>query len=170
MQYVFRNLDDTSEVDEAICRRKSRRWLVFLNEFECMASDFVVLSGMTRKRTQIRKNILSSFARWRTKILKYLYLYLFEDAAGVFGTTKVLFQSQMRGLILSKKLGCGLSCNGNNVAYLSRSRAPLNACGLDRKKLPEVPFEERPGPSITSSYISSLGFTIQVYILVFFFL
>nr|XP_027067681.1 uncharacterized protein LOC113693325 [Coffea arabica] len=125
VQYVFRNLDDTSEVDEAICRRKSRRWLVFLNEFECIASDFVVLS------------------------------------AGVFGTTKVLFQSQMRGLILSKKLGCGLSCNGNNVAYLSRSRAPLNACGLDRKKLPEVPFEERPGPSITSSYISSLGFTIQ---------
>ncbi|CAI9097690.1 OLC1v1034160C1 [Oldenlandia corymbosa var. corymbosa] len=82
-------------------------------------------------------------------------------AAGVFGTTKILFQSQLRGLTLSQKLGFGLSCNGNNVAYVTRSTAPLNAKGLERKILSDVPFRERPGPSISSSYISSLGFTIQ---------
>ncbi|KAL3536084.1 hypothetical protein ACH5RR_004545 [Cinchona calisaya] len=125
VQCVVRNLDDTCEVEEAKSSKKMRRWLVFLNEFDYVKSDFVVLS------------------------------------AGVFGTAKILFESQMRGLSLSKRLGFGLSCNGNNVAYLARSAAPLNACGLDRKQLPEMPFEERPGPSISSSYISSLGFTIQ---------
>ncbi|CAI9097688.1 OLC1v1034158C1 [Oldenlandia corymbosa var. corymbosa] len=125
VQYIVRNPDDTCEAEEELSRRKKRRWLVFLNEFDYIQSDFVVLS------------------------------------AGVFGTTKILFQSQMRGLVLSQKLGSGWSCNGNNVAFLARNRAPLNGYGLERNNLSDVPFQERPGPSISSSYISSLGFTIQ---------
>lgn len=69
----------------------------------------------------------------------------------------------MRGLKLSSTLGSGISCNGNNVAYLARSPAPLNASGLDRKNFSKVPFQERPGPAISSSYTNSLGFTIQVW-------
>ena len=87
--------------------------------------------------------------------------YLFS-AAGVFGTTEILFWSQMRGLKLYDALGSGFSCNGNTVACLSGSPAPLNSFGLDRKQLSKIPFQERPGPSISSSYTSSLGFTIQV--------
>ncbi|WOG89520.1 hypothetical protein DCAR_0208758 [Daucus carota subsp. sativus] len=86
-------------------------------------------------------------------------------SAGVFGTNKILFQSQQRGLKLSSMLGSGISCNGNNVAYLARSSAPLNASGLDRKNFSELPFQERPGPAISSSYTNSLGFTIQSAVL-----
>lgn len=86
-------------------------------------------------------------------------------SAGVLGTTKILFQSQMRGLKLSDMLGSGLSCNGNNVAYLAGSRAPLTATGLDRMQFSKLPFEERPGPAISSSYNNSLGFTIQSAVL-----
>ncbi|OMO82332.1 hypothetical protein CCACVL1_11980 [Corchorus capsularis] len=82
-------------------------------------------------------------------------------SAGVFGTTGILMKSQMRGLKLSEALGTGLSCNGNNVAYLAGSSGPLNAYGLNRKQLSKTPFEGRPGPSISSCYSSSLGFTIQ---------
>ncbi|GFQ04875.1 long-chain-alcohol oxidase fao1 [Phtheirospermum japonicum] len=121
VQYVVRNYKDDS------CKRRSssRRWLVFLSEFDYVESDIVILS------------------------------------AGVFGTAKILFQSQLRGLRVSHKLGSGLSCNGNYVAYLARSPAPLNATGLDKKQFPNIAFQERPGPSISSSYTSSLGFTIQ---------
>lgn len=86
-------------------------------------------------------------------------------SAGVFGTTEILFKSQMRGLKLSEALGSGFSCNGNTVAYLVGSRGPLNAHGLDRKKLSQTPIQARPGPSISSSYSSSLGFTIQSAVL-----
>ncbi|XVF55761.1 hypothetical protein PTKIN_Ptkin06aG0063200 [Pterospermum kingtungense] len=86
-------------------------------------------------------------------------------SAGVFGTTSILFKSQMRGLKLSEALGSGFSCNGNNVAYLARSTAPLNAYGLDKRKLSNTPIQARPGPSISSSYSSSLGFTIQSAVL-----
>lgn len=80
----------------------------------------------------------------------------------MFGSTEILFRSQMRGLELSEVLGSGFSCNGNTVAYLAGSPAPLNAYGLDRKQILERPFEMRPGPAISSSHTSSLGFTIQV--------
>ena len=83
-------------------------------------------------------------------------------AAGVFGTTEILFQSQMRGLKLSERLGSGFSCNGNTVAYVAGSPAPLGAYGLDSEQLSKISFQERPGPAISSSYTSSLGFTIQV--------
>uniref|UniRef100_A0A2N9IZP7 Cholesterol oxidase n=1 Tax=Fagus sylvatica TaxID=28930 RepID=A0A2N9IZP7_FAGSY len=73
-------------------------------------------------------------------------------SAGVFVTTENLFRSQMRGLKLSDALGSGFSCNGNTVAYLAGSPAPLNSFGLDRKQLSKIPFQERPGPSISSSY------------------
>ncbi|KAK9289704.1 hypothetical protein L1049_007863 [Liquidambar formosana] len=86
-------------------------------------------------------------------------------SAGVFGTADILFQSQMRGLKLSGRLGSGFSCNGNNVAYLAGSSAPMSAYGLDRKHLLKIPFQERPGPSISSSFTSSLGFTIQSAVL-----
>ncbi|OVA10027.1 Glucose-methanol-choline oxidoreductase [Macleaya cordata] len=56
-------------------------------------------------------------------------------------------------------------CNGNAVAYLSGSPAPLNAYGLDKKQFSKIPFQDRPGPSISSSYTSSLGFTIQSAVL-----
>lgn len=82
--------------------------------------------------------------------------------AGVFGTVKILFESKARGLRVSERLGLGLSCNGNNVAYLAGSSAPLKAYGLDRKQLMDTAFEERPGPAISSAYTSSSGFTIQV--------
>ncbi|CAN6716954.1 unnamed protein product [Malus baccata var. baccata] len=88
-----------------------------------------------------------------------------DAMAGVFGTTKILYQSRMRGLKLSEALGSGFSCNGNTVAYLAGSPAPLNGYGLDRKQMFKTPFEERPGPSISASYTSSLGFTIQSAVL-----
>lgn len=69
----------------------------------------------------------------------------------------------MRGLKVSEALGCGFSCNGNAVAYVAGSPAPLNAYGLGREQLWKNAFHERPGPSISSSYTSSLGFTIQVH-------
>ncbi|KAK0584231.1 hypothetical protein LWI29_009700 [Acer saccharum] len=86
-------------------------------------------------------------------------------SAGVLGSTEILFQSQMRGLRLSETLGSGVSCNGNTVAYLAGSPAPLNAYGIDGKQLPKKIFQERPGPAISSSYTSSLGFTIQTAVL-----
>ncbi|XP_008462588.1 uncharacterized protein LOC103500910 isoform X4 [Cucumis melo] len=86
-------------------------------------------------------------------------------SAGVFGTTEILFRSQMRGLKVSEALGCGFSCNGNAVAYLAGSPAPLNGYGLSREQLWKKAFHERPGPSISSSYTSSLGFTIQSAVL-----
>ncbi|KDP37333.1 hypothetical protein JCGZ_06787 [Jatropha curcas] len=89
------------------------------------------------------------------------YLLLAIQATGVFGTVKILFQSQMRGLRLPKTLGSGFSCNGNSVAYLARSAAPLSGHGLNRKQISKLPFQERPGPSISTSYTSSSGFTIQ---------
>ncbi|KAE8718977.1 hypothetical protein F3Y22_tig00109983pilonHSYRG00056 [Hibiscus syriacus] len=86
-------------------------------------------------------------------------------SAGVFGTTAILFKSRIRGLKLSEALGSGFSCNGNNVAYLAGSSGPLNAYGLDRKQLSNIPIRARPGPSIYSYYSSSLGFTIQSAVL-----
>lgn len=68
----------------------------------------------------------------------------------------------MRGLSVSQKLGFGLSCNGNNVAYLAGTSAPVNASGVNKQQFSRIPFQERPGPSISSSYTSSLGITIQV--------
>lgn len=46
VQCVVRNPYDTCEIEEAINRRNGRRWLVFLNEFDYILSDSVVLSGM----------------------------------------------------------------------------------------------------------------------------
>lgn len=94
----------------------------------------------------------------------YCYLHFnFFCSAGVFGTTEILFRSQMRGLKVSEAIGCGFSCNGNAVAYLAGSPAPLNAYGLGKEQLRKKAFHERPGPSISSSYTTSLGFTIQVH-------
>ncbi|KAK6147222.1 hypothetical protein DH2020_018134 [Rehmannia glutinosa] len=125
VQYVIKNKDESCKQEQRYKTRSRRRWLVFLNEFDYIESDIVILS------------------------------------AGVFGTAKILFQSQLRGLPVSQKLGSGLSCNGNNVALIAESSAPLNASGLNRKQFSNIPFQERPGPSISSSYTSSLGFTIQ---------
>ncbi|KAL8517752.1 hypothetical protein ACS0TY_015827 [Phlomoides rotata] len=125
VQYVVRTDNDFCKEEGGIKGRSPRRWLVFINEFDYVASDIVVVS------------------------------------AGVFGTAKIIFQSQSRGLSVSQKLGSGLSCNGNNVAYLAKSSAPLNASGLNRKQFSGIPFPERPGPSISSSHTSSFGFTIQ---------
>jgi hypothetical protein len=94
--------------------------------------------------------------------LLYLTISKLVSSAGVLGTTEILFRSQMRGLRLSDTLGSGFSCNGNTLAYVAGSPAPLNGYGLNRKQLSEIPFQDRPGPSISSSHTSSLGFTIQV--------
>ncbi|CAA0818817.1 Unknown protein [Striga hermonthica] len=126
VQYVVRNnKDDNGEEEGKFKTRSKRRWLVFLNEFDYIEADIVILS------------------------------------AGVFGTARILFQSRLRGLQVSQKLGSGLSCNGNYVAYLAGSRAPLSSTGLNRMQFLNKAFGERPGPSISSSYTSSLGFTIQ---------
>ncbi|XP_052310139.1 uncharacterized protein LOC18100631 isoform X4 [Populus trichocarpa] len=111
--------------------------------------------GISRKR------------RWRVYIneIDYITSDWVILSAGVLGTTEILFRSQMRGLRLSDTLGSGFSCNGNNLAYVAGSPAPLNGYGLNRKQLSEIPFQDRPGPSISSSHTSSLGFTIQSAIL-----
>ncbi|KAL4558327.1 hypothetical protein LXL04_036525 [Taraxacum kok-saghyz] len=82
-------------------------------------------------------------------------------SAGVFGTADLLFRSQTRGLELSNRLGEGFSCNGNNSAYLAGSTTQLGGYGLHKDQFSSIPFQERPGPAISSSYTSSLGFTIQ---------
>ncbi|XP_068658121.1 uncharacterized protein [Aristolochia californica] len=101
--------------------------------------------------------------RWRVYFDEFEYVCadFVVLSAGVLGTTDILFQSQRRGLRLSERLGFGLSCNGNNVSYVVGSRAPLHASGLSKEQLSRVPFQDRPGPAISSSYTSSLGFTIQ---------
>ncbi|XP_072999091.1 uncharacterized protein [Typha latifolia] len=101
--------------------------------------------------------------RWRVYFdnLEYISADFVVLSAGVLGTAEILFHSKRRGLKLSEKLGFGFSCNGNNVAYLAGSQAPLNACGLTKKQFSKVKFENRPGPAISSSYTSSLGYTIQ---------
>ncbi|XP_031254883.1 cholesterol oxidase-like [Pistacia vera] len=103
VQYVVQNSHENHQ--EGKNSRKRRRWLVYLNEIDYVAADFVILS------------------------------------AGVFGTTEILFQSQMRGLELSDTLGCGFSCNGNTVPFLAGSPAPLTAYGLDRKQILERPVQ-----------------------------
>ncbi|KAG5556517.1 hypothetical protein RHGRI_006949 [Rhododendron griersonianum] len=80
-------------------------------------------------------------------------------------STDKTYLSQLRGLKLSEALGSGFSCNGNAVAYVAGSPAPLNAYGLGKSNFSEIPFQERPGPSISSSYTSSMGFTIQSAVL-----
>ncbi|KAG2683001.1 hypothetical protein I3760_10G011700 [Carya illinoinensis] len=101
--------------------------------------------------------------RWHVYLneIDYITADFVVLSAGVFGTTEILFQSQMRGLKLSDSLGSGFSCNGNTVAYLAGSPAPLSSYGLNRKQLSKITFQERPGPSISSSYTYSSGFTIQ---------
>ncbi|XP_077232090.1 uncharacterized protein LOC143866500 [Tasmannia lanceolata] len=101
--------------------------------------------------------------RWRVYFdnFEYMCCDFVVLSAGVLGTAEILLQSERRGLRLSDKLGFGFSCNGNNVAYIAGSKAPLNANGLNKKQFSKVPFQDRPGPAISSSYTSSLGFTIQ---------
>ncbi|KAL4182619.1 hypothetical protein AMTRI_Chr11g151100 [Amborella trichopoda] len=105
--------------------------------------------------------------RWRVYLddINFVLSDFVILSAGVFGTTKILFQSQRRGLRASEKLGCGFSGNGNNVAYVAGSRAPLNAYGLRKNQLPNISLQDRPGPAISSSYTSSLGFTVQTGVL-----
>ncbi|KAG0489690.1 hypothetical protein HPP92_006553 [Vanilla planifolia] len=105
--------------------------------------------------------------RWRVYFddLRYICSDFVILSAGVLGTSEILFQSQRRGLALSERLGFGLSCNGNNVAYAATSRAPLNAYGLNKKQFSEAPIESRPGPAISASFTSSNGFTIQSAVL-----
>ncbi|KAH9307741.1 hypothetical protein KI387_035652, partial [Taxus chinensis] len=101
--------------------------------------------------------------RWRVHMdeMQYLSSDFVVLSAGVLGTTEILFQSRKRGLGLSETLGLGLSCNGNNVAYVAGSTAQLNGYGLNKEELPNIAKAHRPGPTITTSYTSSLGFTIQ---------
>ncbi|KAI3994486.1 hypothetical protein MKX01_012743 [Papaver californicum] len=83
----------------------------------------------------------------------------------VFGTVKILFQSERKGLRVSDQLDCGFSCNGNNVGFITGSPAPLNAQGFNKKQFSKTSFQDPPGPSISASYTSSLGFTIQSAVL-----
>ena len=78
------------------------------------------------------------------------------------GTTRILFQSERRGLKLSDRLGFGFSTNGNNFAYLAGSSEPLSGVGVAEKEFSKIAFQDRPGPTITSSLTSSAGFTVQV--------
>ncbi|ONK71300.1 uncharacterized protein A4U43_C04F7050 [Asparagus officinalis] len=101
--------------------------------------------------------------RWRVYFddLEYITADFVVLSAGVLGTSEIFFQSKRRGLDLSERLGLGLSCNGNNVAYVAGSQAPLHGYGLTKKHFLGIPFQNRPGPAISSSFTSSLGFTIQ---------
>eukprot|EP01018_Ginkgo_biloba_P009407 Gb_33822 [translate_table: standard] len=80
---------------------------------------------------------------------------------GVLGTAEILFQSKKRGLGLSKRLGMGFSYNGNDVAYVAGSSAPLKIYELKKEDFVNIAKTDRPGPTISTSYTSSLGFTIQ---------
>eukprot|EP01018_Ginkgo_biloba_P025695 Gb_31088 [translate_table: standard] len=82
-------------------------------------------------------------------------------SGGVLGTAEILFQSKKRGLGLSERLGMGFSCNGNNVAYVAGSSAPLKTYGLKKEDFVNIAKTDRPGPTISMLYTSSLGFTIQ---------
>ncbi|KAL5725461.1 hypothetical protein ACHQM5_008603 [Ranunculus cassubicifolius] len=106
---------------------------------------------------------ISPRRRWRVYVndVDYILCDFIIISAGVLGTTTMLFQSARRGLQVSERLGCGFSSNGNNVSYVAASSAPLSSYGLDKSELSDIPFKNRPGPSISSSYTSSLGFTIQ---------
>ncbi|KAJ0087839.1 hypothetical protein Patl1_32632 [Pistacia atlantica] len=119
------------------------------------------------KNSTDKNYILSAIQAYSLQLHIWRDVLLKQDVkfTGVFGTTEILFQSQMRGLELSDTLGCGFSCNGNTVAFLAGSPAPLTAYGLDRKQILERPVQKRPGPAISSSHTSSLGFTIQSAVL-----
>lgn len=69
VQYVVRNHGKDS-VDERIKGRPRRRWLVYLNEFDCLAADFVVLSGIL---TRLINAMLIQLSR---KFLRYPHLQL----------------------------------------------------------------------------------------------
>ncbi|KAJ9181364.1 hypothetical protein P3X46_009501 [Hevea brasiliensis] len=122
---------------------------------------------VTENMHEVFQQEISRKRRWRVYLneIDYVTSDFVILSAGVFGTTEILFRSQMRGLRLSKALGSGFSCNGNTVAYLAGSTAPLSGYGLDRKQMSTIPFQERPGPSISSAFTSSLGFTIQSAVL-----
>ncbi|KAF2289711.1 hypothetical protein GH714_038134 [Hevea brasiliensis] len=122
---------------------------------------------VTENMHEVFQQEISRKRRWRVYLneIDYITSDFVILSAGVFGTTEILFRSQMRGLRLSKALGSGFSCNGNTVAYLAGSTAPLSGYGLDRKQMSTIPFQERPGPSISSAFTSSLGFTIQSAVL-----
>ncbi|XP_039122109.1 uncharacterized protein LOC120258737 [Dioscorea cayenensis subsp. rotundata] len=114
-----------------------------------------------------RCNSIKENRRWKVHFdnLEHVSADFVILSAGVLGTTKILFDSERRGLSLSPMLGYGFSCNGNNVAYVAGSQAPLNAYGLNKRQFTTIPLQDRPGPTITSSYTSSLGFTIQAAVL-----
>ncbi|XP_024980924.1 uncharacterized protein LOC112517781 [Cynara cardunculus var. scolymus] len=108
-----------------------------------------------------------SVRRWRVFLNEtdYLTCDFVILSGGVFGTAEILFRSQTRGLKLSGRLGEGFSCNGNNAAYLAGCTKPLGAYGLAKNQFSNIPFQQRPGPAISSSYTSSFGFTIQSAVL-----
>ncbi|KAJ8642501.1 hypothetical protein MRB53_004249 [Persea americana] len=93
--------------------------------------------------------------------LEYIAANFVILSAGVLGTTQILFQSERRGLKVSERLGFGFSSNGNNVAYLDGSSVPINGQGLKKAEFSKIPLQDRAGPTISSSYTSSVGFTIQ---------
>ncbi|XXG62627.1 hypothetical protein AAC387_Pa05g0950 [Persea americana] len=101
--------------------------------------------------------------RWRIYFndLEYVSADYVVLAGGVLGTTRILFQSERRGLKLSDRLGFGFSTNGNNFAYLAGSSEPLSGVGVAEKEFSKTAFQDRPGPTITSSLTSSAGFTVQ---------
>ncbi|XXG62726.1 hypothetical protein AAC387_Pa05g1039 [Persea americana] len=100
---------------------------------------------------------------WRVFLdsLEYVCADFVVLSAGVLGTTQILFQSERRGLKISDRLGMAFSTNGNNFAYLAGSSLPLNGQGTSKEQFSNIPFQNRPGPSVSSSFTSSLGFTIE---------
>ncbi|KAH7447450.1 hypothetical protein KP509_01G107600 [Ceratopteris richardii] len=106
--------------------------------------------------------------RWRVYLddVRFITADFVVIAAGVVGTTTLLYQSKMRGLAVSDRLGHGLSCNGNNIAIVCGTHVTTRGHSLTSNEVVEdkVGFD-RPGPSITTSYTSSLGYTIQGAIL-----
>ncbi|KAI5062480.1 hypothetical protein GOP47_0023019 [Adiantum capillus-veneris] len=104
--------------------------------------------------------------RWRIYLneVDYLTADFVILAAGVHGTMEILFRSKERGLHVSDLLGCGVSGNGNNLAFIGAPKAPTKGTSISNKDFTGIAMSSRPGPSISNSYTSSLGFTIQTAI------
>ena len=147
VQYIVKDIDEDWVGGDVTRGQEPLTWRVFLDHLEHVCTDFVVLSCMYA----LNKMSL----RYKTQSQSYIFVNqnFCLTAAGVLGTTQILFQSERRGLKISDRLGMAFSTNGNNFAYLARSLLPLNGQGLSKEQFSNIPKSTR---------------TVSVFIIYFF--